>query len=713
MKLKRFISLATVFLMVTAFLVSCASEPAANVSTDSTTESTPSDTEKESLTLYVDTNVKSTGDGSETSPFKTIPEAQAKIRELKSGSDISCYDEITVFIKNGEYRLSEGLKFTEEDSGTESCPISYVAESKNEVVINGGIYLPVSDFEPLNDEEKAALIDETAKETVLKLDLTKYGITPEDIGEMIPYGRSADVSGEHPAELYINSNRLLRSRYPNDSFLKTVSVPEDDSFEISAEVSKRAQSWKLDDVFVSGYFMYEWSDESVPIANINFDENIVKTEVRPALGIDVSRRFYFLNVFAETDMPGEYYIDRETSTLYIYPTEDFENSSVVLSTFRDTFITAENVSYLSFINLDLTATRADGINISGDHIVISNCTLFDIRGTALTATGTHITIENNEIHNIGEGAILLNGGDIETLTPSNNLVYNNYIHDWSQLLKMYRSAIDISGCGNVVSHNEMHSSPHQAITWYGPNNIMEYNEIYDVCLEAIDCGAMYTGRTMESYGCIVRYNYIHNIGFNASWAMGIYFDDGLSGQTAYGNVVLGTTGHNLLAGGGRDNVIENNLFISAASAPAVGYDDRTRAAMFEPTWFTLNEGIGNTLVKTRNEYWNKAFEGYENIIPYNNNYSGDFDDTLLSSNPANNVLKNNFSFYLRRTAEGFAICDYAIEHGNIENNVSVKVTLEEINNWIAGDTSYINDPRISESVPNFKAIPFDEIGRIK
>ena len=45
--------------------------------------------ENSALTIYVDVNAENSGDGSESSPFKTIQEAQAKIREIKAGQKIA------------------------------------------------------------------------------------------------------------------------------------------------------------------------------------------------------------------------------------------------------------------------------------------------------------------------------------------------------------------------------------------------------------------------------------------------------------------------------------------------------------------------------------------------------------------------------------------------------------------------------------------------
>ena len=157
----------------------------------------------------------------------------------------------------------------------------------------------------------------------------------------------------------------------------------------------------------------------------------------------------------------------------------------------------------------------------------------------------------------------INGGDSWNLISSENVVYNNYIHDWARVEATYRSGISIGGCGNLVSHNEICNSPHQAIGWGGPNHIFEYNEIYNVLTETADCGVFYGGRNYISHGCIIRYNYIHDIGFEGiDNAFGIYFDDGMTGQTAYGNIIMNVTGRGFLIGGGRDNRVYNNIIIN-------------------------------------------------------------------------------------------------------------------------------------------------------
>ena len=73
------------------------------------------------------------GNGSTTSPFRTIDRARRHVRTLsKTGGDI------VVMIADGFYALDEPLRFDENDSGTNSCTIRYVAAPGASPIISGG-----------------------------------------------------------------------------------------------------------------------------------------------------------------------------------------------------------------------------------------------------------------------------------------------------------------------------------------------------------------------------------------------------------------------------------------------------------------------------------------------------------------------------------------------------------------------------------------------
>ena len=110
---------------------------------------------------------------------------------------------------------------------------------------------------------------------------------------------------------------------------------------------------------------------------------------------------------------------------------------------------------------------------------------------------------------------------------------------------------------------------------YSHNNIIEFNEIIDTNLETRDTGAIETlGRDKQLSGNIIRFNFIRNVvGMgttldgefvfpNYNW--GIYLDDYSSGTTVYGNIVVNTVQGAVNIHGGKDNLVENNIFIDGA-----------------------------------------------------------------------------------------------------------------------------------------------------
>jgi len=135
------------------------------------------------------------------------------------------------------------------------------------------------------------------------------------------------------------------------------------------------------------------------------------------------------------------------------------------------------------------------------------------------------------------------------------------------------------GVGNRVAHNLIHDHPHCAVLIHGNDHVIEYNDIHHVALETGDVGAFYLGRDWAQQGNIVRYNYFHETGGVGMGSMAVYLDDCTSGVTITGNVFWKTHWAAFI-GGGRDNVVENNIFVE--STPAVHLDGRGLAP--GPVW---------------------------------------------------------------------------------------------------------------------------------
>jgi parallel beta-helix repeat protein len=209
--------------------------------------------------------------------------------------------------------------------------------------------------------------------------------------------------------------------------------------------------------------------------------------------------------------------------------------------------------------------------------LLDNLEINNVGGIAIRApNSTNVTISNNHIHDTGQGGILLSGGDRPTLQDSGNLIENNYIHNYDDVLFNNSPAIDIGGVGVTTSHNLIENSSGNAIVLTGNDHLIEKNEISRICQQSADCGAIHSGRDWTYRGNIIRYNYLHDFSgyeldraslditrnilkYIYSGARGIYLDDGVSGFTVFGNILDNANSMSIQIGGGRDNRIENNI----------------------------------------------------------------------------------------------------------------------------------------------------------
>ena len=137
---------------------------------------------------------------------------------------------------------------------------------------------------------------------------------------------------------------------------------------------------------------------------------------------------------------------------------------------------------------------------------------------------------------------------------------------------MYQPGITLQGVGNQATHNLIHDAPHMAIGFGGNDHVIELNEIHSVCYESNDAGAIYTGRNWTMRGNVIRHNYLHHIkGFEDRGCVGVYLDDMFCGVEIAGNLFYRVT-QAAFIGGGRDCLVQNNLFVDCD--PALHIDGR-------------------------------------------------------------------------------------------------------------------------------------------
>lgn len=685
----------------------------------------------ENADFYVSTKGSDDNDGSFSKPFATIEKAQQAVRAVdktgKSG--------ITVAIMAGEYR-TDGFDFTAEDSGTAECPITYCAYGDGEVIINAGVTLDAKEFVKVTDEAMLARLNENVRDKVVCIDLSKMNITTEDLGKIYAFGEvhtakkyDGDYIGGTYCELIVNDERQVIARYPNDEWAYTGEVleegqpqeesdnphikvegwedlrnPKGDTYAISQEIADRMNSWQeLDKVWMLGYWSCTWGYATTPIGNFDYENKTMTTKFVGRYGANPDAPYYYFNIFEELDAEGEWYLDRENCILYMYEPEDMDSASIELTIAEDTLISVEAADYLIFSGLTLQGTRGDAMVINANNTTVEYCLIHNVGNNGVVADGYNNLIANNEVTRTGGRAIDVTGGIQETLTPGNNRVYNNAVHDWGKVQE--NSGISITGVGNKADHNEVYDYVDMGIRYDGSDLIIEYNLIHDIALQSSDSGAIYTGKSYINRGSIVRYNAVYNIGtVGVSSPNGIYLDDAVSGQTVYGNLVINVPDNGILVGGGRDHNIWGNVVINTGNC-GLSYDQRTfvenNIAEYNKVWDALQESPWQT------DIWK---EQYPELSVLHKDDSKQ-DDPLYVFNQANTKVNGNI--FINWQENIGSIAEKAAQFSDFSGNAiyGLDMVKELFVDPANGNYQLKEDAAVYDILPEFEAIPIDKIGR--
>jgi len=488
-------------------------------------------------------------------PFASIEKARMTIRSMKRESNLPDGG-ITVYIREGDYPISNTFTLNKEDSGTDQAPIVWQAYPGETVRFIAG--KEIDDFEPVRDESILNRIDEKCRDK------------------------------DHKA--------MTLARYPNEGWLTIASVPQDgeklehegnerelfDDIPAGRHYGKikysddRPTRWQADDdIWMHGYWTWDWADHYEKIDKI--DTTTKEIYIAPPYhnyGYRKGQRYYYINILEELDSPGEYYVDRKNGMLYFFPSADLTGKEIAVSMLEDLVISLEEASHITIQGITFEYGRGSAVEIKGgSHNKVAGCTFRNFGNEPIIIEGG---IENGvigcDIYEIAAGGIIINAGDRKTLTSGNCYAENNDIHHFSRIFRTFSPAVNLRGVGNRLSHNAIHDGPHMGVQFYGNENILEYNEVYDLAKETGDVGAFYMGRDWTCRGNIIRYNYFHHLhGPGLHGVNAVYLDDFASGTTVNGNVFY-KTDRGAFIGGGRDNTVENNIFVECY--PSVHVDAR-------------------------------------------------------------------------------------------------------------------------------------------
>jgi hypothetical protein len=398
-------------------------------------------------------------------------------------------------------------------------------------------------------------------------------------------------------------------------------------------------------------------------------------------------------VLSELTAPGEWYLDRPTGTLYLWPPGPLDSARIEFPLVEEPLISLQGASHVSLRDMIIESGRGIGVQIEGGYDnTVAGCTLRNL-GTA--AVYLHEGARNGAlsctISQIGGTAIDILAGDRARLVPAGDFAVNNHIHDFARTEWTYHGAVHLYGVGNRAANNLIYNAPHCAMRFGGNDNVIELNEIHDVCRETGDVGVIYTGRDWTVRGNVIRNNFIHHVfGPGMFGAQGVYLDDCASGSIVVGNVFY-QVARAMEVGGGRDNVIENNLIVDCQRS--LSFDNRGL------TWMKDKVRPGGSMPKLlaaipyRAPPWSQR---YPQLL------------TLLNDDPGapkGNVVSRNV---LYRSGP----LDMAQEVSRF-GTVTENVTLGDPIGLVADPRlpfRLSDDSSVYRQLPGFQRIPFQSIG---
>lgn len=532
-------------------------------------------------------------------PFATIGRALKAVRDLQTHGKL--VQPAVIHLRGGTYRIRETIVLTPDDS----VPVTIRAYENETPVIDGGECMTGFTADKLNGHDVWSAA--------------------------IPQGKT----NWYFRELFVNGERRPRARLPKvgpavneRNFLWIENAPDislqaelfDGSWRFTAKKGDM-RPWKnITDAEI--VVLHYWTEERMPIASFDEATGMVTSTRRSifALKDDFKpqwAKYYIDNIIEALTEPGEWYLDRQTSTLYYYPRpgETIENTDItaprVTALMRfdgdgDTNRFIENITFrgITFRHADWIMPRggapvhdkvpdteyaasAQGASHAGGAIEMKgtrfcsfeNCTVEHVGLYAFNVTDGCIgnRFVQNTLSDLGAGGIKQTGSRAEgpiVRRTGNSVIEDNHIHHGGQVFHSATGIMLMDTFGNEVARNHIHDLYYSGISsgwvWGFTDSVSKDNHFIDNHIHDLgfawlsDMGGIYLLGVQP--GTIVRGNIIYNIE-NANYGgWGIYLDEGSSHVIVENNICHHTACEPFHMHFGRECIVRNNIFIAEKSA---------------------------------------------------------------------------------------------------------------------------------------------------
>ena len=351
-------------------------------------------TEKGALVYYISPEGNDSCTGNANTPLKSIQQAQALAMPYFGKREIQF-----VFM-DGIHHLDSTIVINNDQSGSETCPVTYRAQNMGKAVICGSGTLSLQ-WQPWNDS-----------------------IYMAEVTDSLPY----------IDQLYVNGKLGTMARYPNRTGKRVfdcwdlVEKAETDSL-LDVFNPLRIASWEHPEgAYLHAMYNQMWGDVHWKVSGVKENELTYEGEEFTRLTSILHPVYkYVENVFEELDTPGEWFYNTEERRIYYYPHKD---EKIEESTFEYARLT-ELIRFQGFSSSPILSTTISGLTFRHSartflekQAPLLRSDLSISRKAAVNFEGTkQCKIEYCEFDGVGGNAICVNRYNRELL------IYGCYIHD--------------------------------------------------------------------------------------------------------------------------------------------------------------------------------------------------------------------------------------------------------------------------------------------